>query len=283
MPLHNDPFTVRLPYPDSPPRPAVVEDESYFPQLSALDLATNLTSAQQTKEMVHRPSVVSGVAADGGGVKLPASLRIGADGGEGSKSPPRGGGEMWMRVQKDEATLPESLRPGAGVVRATMSEGTRENVSVHGALETDMETNPWSREKGAQEVRMHDSLSNWEEGVRMHGGLPKSLLPGQGAVGQNTQMHGALPASLPASLTSLPASGGGEPLVQKIPMHGALPASFTAPQPAPFLVPLPESLPATPPAPPQAPLPAPFLAGSGEPDMKSSPSAVHTPSSHSCE
>lgn len=254
MPLHKDPLAMRLPYPDSPP-PRALEEESYFAPFDSIDLA----EAQQAKKTTRPSSAGSETATSGGGVKLPTSLRIGADSVEGSRSPPRGGGELWMNFQKDEAKLPDSLRPGAGAVRAKTPEGRRENVSMHGALETDPEANPWSWEKGAQEVKMHGGLNGEGGGqeVRTYGDLPKSLVPGggRGVAEQNMKMHGDLPASLPSSL---PVPGGGEPPVHSIPIHDTLPAS----------------------------LPTSLIAGSGVParsDINASPWAVQTSSSDNCE
>lgn len=214
--------------------------------------------------MAHPSSAGSDVATAGGGVKLPASLRIGAENSEGSRSPPRGGSEMWMNFQKDEEKLPESLRPGAGVMRTKTPEGRTENVSMHGALETDPEVNPWSREKGTPEVKMHGGLNTGDEGreVGMYGNLPKSLVPGGGgardAVDQDAWMHGPLPATLPFSL---PSPGEEEPPAQSIPMHSALPTSSPAS------------------------LPVSLVVGGGDPARSSnaSPWAVQSPSSSDCE
>lgn len=167
---------------------------------------------------------------------------------------------MWMNFQKDEANLPDSLRPAAGVVRAKTPEGRTENVSMHGALETDPGENPWSREKGAPVFRMHGGLNTGDEAreVGMYGNLPKSLVPGQDAVDQDAWMHGALPGYLPFSL---PSPGEEEPPAQSIPMHSVLPAS------------------------PPAPLPVSLVVGGGDPAKLSdtSPWAVQAPSSSDCE
>lgn len=260
MPLHQDPLAVRLPYPSTPP-PAPREDESYFPAFDPPDLA----EARREQEMAHPPSAGFDSAATGGGVKLPASLRIGADSGQGGRSPPRASGEMWMNFQKDQPTLPDSLRPGAGAVRAKTPEGRIENVSMHGALETDPEVNPWSREKGTREPGTHGVSTGYEgQSVGIYGDLSKSLLPGgeHDVAEQDAWMHGALPESVPFFL---PATGEGEPRRQSIPMHGALPAS------------LPESLPAS--------LPASLTVGGGEPAKLEnvSPWAMQASSSSDCE
>lgn len=228
MPLHKDPLIMPLPYPDSPP-PRALEDESYFQVSNSADLA----EVQQAKKITRPPSTGSEAAATGGGVKLPASLRIGEGSREDSRSPPRGGGEMWMSFQKDEAKLPDSLRPGAGVVRVKTPEGKKGDANMHGALETDPEANPWSREKGVQEFKMHGGLNNVEEGqdVRTYGDLPP-FGDGWGVVQQNIQTHGDLPTSLPSPV---PAPGGGEPLVDSISMDNTLSVSQPASLPASLL------------------------------------------------
>lgn len=183
MPLHKTPLNVRPPYPDSTP-----PEEPYSPSLlesPAFDL-TDLPEAQQAKRMARSPSTGSDATATGGGVTLPESLRIGAGSSGGAHSPTRGSAEMWQSFKKDEAEIPESLRPGGGMVRA--KSPVRVETYMHGATETDPEVNPWM-EKGDRHAQETEA---WEERhERALGDLPAALLTGGG------QVQEKVPASFP--------------------------------------------------------------------------------------